>query len=589
MPEPKLPKGIKKEVLEAADPGEQAWPKKGDECTVHYVGRFEVDGDEFDGSRSRGSPLTFRVGVTQVIKAWDLAVATMRRGELSRFVCDPEYCYGEQGARPKIPPNATLVFEIELVDWRSDEDLFGDGSVIRTKLEEGSGFGEPGEGTEVLCSFRVTDPDGGVLDERPGLEYTVGSGAVGPLSRVIDRALEDMKKGARVSLRCSEDKRPDGSTHSHVTVELGLLELYAREDVSPDQDGSIEKKLLREGDDCRKPQDGGSARVAVEAAAAGAAPGSGVPGFRGRTELSFVVGNGEVCDAIEYAVPHMLKGERAVVACRSAAACADAGLGLEGLGDPGAAAGPASLTLELLDFDNGKPSWDMSDEEKYAYAAERKEVGGRLFKAQRYGLALQRYRRVTEFLRSYYRIPESGDELVTVCELNKAACMLKLGDHSGAKSACTAVLRADPRNVKALFRRASAYYALHEYSEAVADLKYLVEVDPENKEAQRLLPQAVRGARQEEKKASSMFTRMNKAFSGLADEEERTHRERKEAREAEIARKGAQAKAEAKKQREKPADECREDLMRAQQQMAEMQRKCMEMEMAKHGPRRDDD
>merc|ERR1712217_251066 len=100
--------------------------------------------------------------------------------------------------------------------------------------------------------------------------------------------------------------------------------------------------------------------------------------------------------------------------------------------------------------------------------------------------------------------------------------------------------------------------------------------------------QAVRGAKQEQKNASKMFTNMNKAFSGLADEEERMHREKKEAREAEIARKGAEAKAEAKKAREKTPDECKEDLMRAQQQMAEMQRKCFEMEMNKYKPPDDD-
>merc|ERR1712060_655095 len=210
-------------------------------------------------------------------------------------------------------------------------------------------------------------------------------------------------------------------------------------------------------------------------------------------------------------------------------------------------------------------------------------------KAGKYRLALERYKRVTEFITQYYHVPKDGNELVTVCELNKAACMLKVGDNYGAKNACTAVLRVDPENVKALFRRASAYYALHDYSEAVVDLKYLVKVDPTNKEAQRLLPQAVRSAKQEQKNASSMFKNMNKAFSGLADQEERMHREKKEAREAEVARKGAAAKAEAKKAREKTADECKEDLMRAQQQMMEMQRKCMEMEMNKYKPPGEDD
>ena len=54
----------------------------------------------------------------EVIKAWDCAIANMRKGELARITCGPEYAYGERGMPPKIPPNATLIFEVELIEWK---------------------------------------------------------------------------------------------------------------------------------------------------------------------------------------------------------------------------------------------------------------------------------------------------------------------------------------------------------------------------------------------------------------------------------------------------------------------------------------
>jgi FK506-binding protein 4/5 len=319
--------------------------------------------------------------------------------------------------------------------------------------------------------------------------------------------------------------------------------------------------------------------------------GAALPGFAGKRELQFTAGDGEVCEAIEHAVLQMLKEERAQVTCSKPALCADTWLPLESLAG---VEGKITLTVELLDFDNGKPSWDMSDEEKLAFAAARKEVGTKLFKAQRYSLALERYKKVVEYLRSYVRgdVGE-GAEVVKACLLNKAACQLKVEDLTGAKHSCTEVLREEPCNVKALFRRASAYLALYDYSEAEVDLRKLLEVDPSNKEAQRMLPQAVRGAKQQDKKASSMFN-MNKAFTGLADDEERRIKEKKEAKEADIAKKSAEAKAEAKKWREtrgktKSAEETKEDMMRASQQMAQMQRKCMEMSMGNMGLMKNED
>ncbi|WP_394844096.1 FKBP-type peptidyl-prolyl cis-trans isomerase [Pendulispora brunnea] len=96
-------------------PGTGKEAQRGDTVKVHYVGTLP-DGTEFDSSRRRDTPLEFQLGTGAVIKGFDTAVTGMKVGGLRRVTVPPELGYGRQGSPPKIPPSATLVFEIELVD-----------------------------------------------------------------------------------------------------------------------------------------------------------------------------------------------------------------------------------------------------------------------------------------------------------------------------------------------------------------------------------------------------------------------------------------------------------------------------------------
>ncbi|CAK9111081.1 FK506-binding protein 59 (Peptidyl-prolyl cis-trans isomerase) (PPIase) (Rotamase) (dFKBP59) [Durusdinium trenchii] len=82
---------------------------------VHYTGKFP-DGKVFDSSVSRGVPLQFNVGERSVILGWDIGVASMKKGEKAELICHPDYAYGSSGAGGVIPPNATLHFDVELMD-----------------------------------------------------------------------------------------------------------------------------------------------------------------------------------------------------------------------------------------------------------------------------------------------------------------------------------------------------------------------------------------------------------------------------------------------------------------------------------------
>jgi peptidylprolyl isomerase len=92
-------------------------PQTGQTAVVHYTGTL-ANGTEFDSSRRRGRPYEFPLGRGSVIKGWDEGVATMKVGGRRRLTVPPALGYGDRGSPPAIPPNATLVFDVELVGVR---------------------------------------------------------------------------------------------------------------------------------------------------------------------------------------------------------------------------------------------------------------------------------------------------------------------------------------------------------------------------------------------------------------------------------------------------------------------------------------
>ncbi|CAM2831929.1 hypothetical protein JHFBIEKO_1893 [Methylobacterium mesophilicum] len=110
-----LPSGLKYQD-EVVGTGPE--PKAGQQVTVQYTGWLDEGGQKgkkFDSSRDRNQPFSFPLGAGQVIKGWDLGVATMKTGGKRTLIIPPELGYGARGAGGVIPPNATLIFDVELL------------------------------------------------------------------------------------------------------------------------------------------------------------------------------------------------------------------------------------------------------------------------------------------------------------------------------------------------------------------------------------------------------------------------------------------------------------------------------------------
>lgn len=115
--------GVMKRIVSPGN-GSGLKPEKGWPVQAHYTGTLESDGSEFDSSRKRGKPFEFTCGVGQVIKGWDIGFGSMEVGEKAILKCRGDYAYGAQSPTPAIPPNATLLFDCELIHTEKDKNAF---------------------------------------------------------------------------------------------------------------------------------------------------------------------------------------------------------------------------------------------------------------------------------------------------------------------------------------------------------------------------------------------------------------------------------------------------------------------------------
>lgn len=493
-------------------------PEHGDRVSVHYTGTL-TDGSVFDSSRTRGEPFTFTLGKGEVIKGWDVGVASMRRGERAQLKLRSDYAYGESGSPPKIPANATLLFDVELLEWRSVRDVLGDGTVIKTVLKEGEGWQAPRPRDEVVYAIRAWNlaseadvlaaqgkdaalpsvgeavyssemdvatgvPPAGLDASVADLEAAraslslVNAGARNPLGPALGLALRGAKPGETLRVLAKRE-RTDAEDDALATLaELSVQAVRRVEDVIPTK---LTRKTLREAEGWKKPAPGSVVRVKVDIKdAKGAvlfASTEGEPLSWTVDEFSAEEGApGPVSEALDLIVQQMKQGETVEGQAYDAALVAPAEEGAYAAPEGSTAVAlPVTLTVELLSFDAAKESWELSDEEKVAHAEATKARGTAAFKRGAIGRALTLWRRAEEAIKYDENfadaIKKQSRDLKKSLQLNLAAGSLKIGDAKGAAAAADAALLIDGENPKALYRRAQASMALGDYADAEVRIK----------------------------------------------------------------------------------------------------------------------
>ncbi|MCD7464916.1 Peptidyl-prolyl cis-trans isomerase fkbp65 [Datura stramonium] len=511
--------GIKKKLLREGEGWEN--PNKGDEVEVHYVGTL-LDGTQFDSSRDRGTPFKFKLGEGQVIKGWDEGIKTMKKGEKALFTVPPEMAYGESGSPPTIPPNATLQFEVELLSWISVKDICKDGGIFKKILVEGEGWQNPKDLDEVFVKYEARLEDGTLVSKSDGVEFTVKDGYFCP---ALAKAVKTMKKGEKVLLTVKPQyafgetgkaaSGDEGGVPPNAALQINL-ELISWKIISEvTKDKKVLKKILKEGEGYERPNDGALVKVKLM----GKLQDGTVFVKKGHDEeepFEFKIDEEQVIDGLDRAVKTMKKGEISLITIQPEYAF-------------GVSESPQELAVvpansivyyevEMISFEKEKESWDMNTQEKIEAAGKKKEEGNVLFKAGKYVRASKRYEKAVSFID--YDSSFSDDEkqqaklLKVSCNLNNAACKLKLKEYKEAEKLCSKVLEIDSKNVKALYRRAQAYIQLVELDLAELDVKKALEIDPDNRDVKleyKVLKEKIKEYNKKDAQFyGNIFAKMNK-------------------------------------------------------------------------------
>ncbi|XP_068147492.1 FK506-binding protein 59 [Drosophila tropicalis] len=383
--------GVLKEILKEGTGSET--PNNGCKVSLHYTGRL-VDGTEFDSSVSRNEPFEFELGKGRVIKAFDMGVATMKLGERCFLTCAPNYAYGAAGSPPSIPPDSTLIFELEMLGWKG-------------------------------------------------------------------------------------------------------------EDLSPNQDGSIERTILEQSEKKRTPSDGAFVKAHISGS------------FEGRVfeerDVEFDYGEGSainLIEGLEIALEKINVGETSKIKIQSKYA-----FGLKG---NEAFKIPPNATVEYIvklnDCGKGLEEWKLSDAERIDEAKVYKEKGTNYFKKENWSLAIKMYNKCKNLLPNSADSNEEVKKLKIATHSNIALCHQKSNDNFDAKQECNAVLALDANNVKALYRRGQCNLIINELDEALDDFQKVIELEPGNKAAANhvlICKQKIKENKDKEKKLyANMFTKL---------------------------------------------------------------------------------
>ncbi|KAF2289214.1 hypothetical protein GH714_029533 [Hevea brasiliensis] len=440
--------GLRKKILKKGISWQTPFP--GDEVEVHLSGHVE-GGACLDSTRDKGVPFIFKLGQGEVIKGLDDGAATMKKGERAIFKVPPNLAYEEAGSPPLIPSNAALFFDVEMLSWSSIRDIAGDGGILKRIIKEGEGWATPRDGDKVLVKYEAGLENGLLVSKsEEGEEFHIGDGYLCP---AFGKAVKTMRKGevAELSVKCSYgfsrnvnvpgDIGRSIHPHSSFSIKLELVSWKSVIDITGNK--KVLKTIVQAGEGFERPNDGSQVKVA----------------YTGKLEDRIVIEKkGTAEEPFEF-------------------------ITLEGML-------PANSVLhyevELIDFIKEKPFWKMGAFEKLEACERKKMDGNALFKAEKFWRASKKYEKAANYIDFDHSFTDDqkclAKGLRLLCNLNNAACKLKLGEYLEASRLCTKVLEQEPFNIKALFRRSQAYLKTLELEKAEDDINRALTIDPNNRD-----------------------------------------------------------------------------------------------------------
>ncbi|MCL7041386.1 hypothetical protein MKW94_030509 [Papaver nudicaule] len=476
--------GLRKRITQQGSSWKAPFP--GDEVEVHYSGCIE-GGSCFDSSWDRDTPFRFRLGQCEVIKGWDEGISTMKKGERAVFMIPPSLGYGEMGSPPTIPPNATLIFDVELLSWTSIRDLTNDGGILKKILRDGEGWATPKHADEVLVKYEARLEDQTLISKsEEGVEFYVCDGYLCP---AIPKAVTTMRRGEKAELsvkfsygikQIERDLFRNGiQSNQNMIINLELISW--KRVITVAEDKTVIKKILREGGGFDHPNEGSVVKVKYickwEDGTVIESKGSDDDPYE------FICFEDHIPEGLLRAIVTMRKGEKSLVII-----CPEYKTDIVASGTD-----PTNKTLlfdvELLDFTKEKPHWKIETAEKLEACEKKKDEGNKLFKAGKFWCSSMKYEKAVkcvEFDHSFTDEEKArANGLRISCHLNNAACKLKLRDYVEASKCCTKVLELDPVNVKALYRRSQSYLETCDLDKAETDIKRALSIHPNNREVKQ--------------------------------------------------------------------------------------------------------
>ncbi|KAA8517370.1 hypothetical protein F0562_017663 [Nyssa sinensis] len=382
--------GLRKRILQKG----VSWqtPFRGDEVEVHYCVRVK-DGLYFDSSRDKGTPFRFKLGQCEVIKGWDEGIATMKKGERAIFTVPPDLAYGDGGSPPLIPPNSTLIFDVEMISWNTIRDITGDGGILKKITKEGEGWATPKDADEVLVKYEARLENGTVASKSDdGIEFCITKGYLCP---AMSKAVKTMRKGekADVSVKFSYGFRHFGNgntqingdipPNSNLTIHLELVSWKSVIDIMGDR--KILKKIMKVGEGFDRPNEGSVAKVIY----IGKLENGTVFERKGsdKEPFEYTCLEEQINEGLDRAIVTMRKGERAMVTISY-----DFVRGRD-FSEMVSQESMLLYEVELIDFTKEKPFWKMDTREKIEPSERTKHDGNVLFKAGKFWRASMKYER----------------------------------------------------------------------------------------------------------------------------------------------------------------------------------------------------